>query len=103
MSLNRTHWVLIALIILLGLSLRTYQVQKTPKLEHDDQISILAATAHLGDYENLAGTLKSAPSWVNNASWLALMSTEGQKLLTSNCARTTDDLKAHDIHTPAYF
>ncbi|MBU0708920.1 glycosyltransferase family 39 protein [Patescibacteria group bacterium] len=96
-----SRWIAYALIALLvaGTSLRVVGALNRNRLSHDEVISYLATTGHLGEYYSVDQGVYPFGEWVRAPVWREFLSLN--KSLSFQ--EIGSDLAHHDIHPPLYF
>jgi len=98
---SRTWGLLLLLLsLLLGGGLRWMEIKAKSRLDHDEPISYLAATGHMGEYQRILRD-RSPPyaQWAEARDWKRLWHPE-DKFCFSRIAR---ELAESDVHPPMYF
>lgn len=95
--------VILLLILLCGFGLRTGKALQFDNLEHDDQISLLAAAGHLGEYAAFAQDNAHQPILHTAHDWQRFLHPEPGLDFFTSARQISADLRQHDIHPPLYF
>lgn len=103
MTLSRKHTAFLVLILLCGFILRSHEALQMQDLEHDDQISLLAASGHLVAYDRLVASNRSDPQLHAAEYWQRLLQVDQNTSFLDTAAIISDDLQQRDIHPPLYF
>ncbi|MFC1783707.1 glycosyltransferase family 39 protein [Planctomycetota bacterium] len=100
MTQSRLAFAVLLFALLTGFAVRLIALATKSNLAHDEAISYISATGHLGDY-NKTTSQKTPPygRWVAASQW--------KKTWTANqpfyLAQIRADQARHDIHPPLYF
>ena len=103
MTLSLKHTAFLVLILLFGFILRSHEALQMQDLEHDDQISLLAASGHLVAYDRLVASNQLDPQLHTAEYWQRLLQVDQNTSFLDTAAIISDDLQQRDIHPPLYF
>ena len=91
-------FLLLTASVIAAVSLRVGLLRNSEELEHDDGISLLAATGHQADFVR-AVDAELKQRWVEVAEWKKLIRSEAGYAFR----QIGHDLSRYDIHPPLYF